>query len=142
MHIGHEMRRLRAEHAALVTLSRILMDLVLAPEPPRPTELASVRAMLRETLLRHLKCEDWVFYPRMKASGDPGIVGLASEFVDEMGHIAQDFEAYDRTWTEDRIVGDWAGFAHETAAILDVLAMRIEREESDLYPVVEGLGAG
>lgn len=142
MHIGHEMRRLRAEHAALVTLSQMLMDLVAAPEPPRPTELASVRGMLRDTLIRHLKCEDWALYPRLKASGDAAIVGLATGFVDEMGHIAQDFEAYDHKWSADRIAADWPGFARETKAILDVLAIRIEREESDLYPVAEGLDLG
>lgn len=141
MHIGHEMRRLRAEHAALVTLSQILMDLVRAPEPPRPTELMSVRGMLRDTLVRHLKCEDWVLYPRLRTSGDPEVVGLASEFVHEMGHIAEDFGAYDSRWTADRIAGDWAGFCRETEVVLDVLGMRIEREDRDLYPIAERLDA-
>ena len=139
MRMGHEMRRLRAEHAALVTLSQMLLGLVTAPEPPRPTELASVRGMLRDTLLCHLKCEDWVLYPRLKASEDPAIVGLASEFVHEMGHIAKDFAAYDGKWTAERIADNWAGFCSETKVILDVLAIRIERENHDLYPLAERL---
>ena len=139
MRLGHEMRRLRAEHAALVTLSQILMGLVTAAEPARPTELTSVRGMLRDTLLCHLKCEDWVLYPRLKASGDPAVVGLASDFVHEMGHIAKDFMAYDGKWTAERIADDWAVFCSETEVILDVLAMRIERENHDLYPLAERL---
>ncbi len=139
MRIGHEMRRLRAEHAALITLSKILMDLIRAPAPPRPTELASVRGMLRDTLVRHLKCEDWALYPRLKASGNPQLARMAAEFVHEMGHIAQDFTAYDGKWAPDRIAADWAGFCSETEIVLDVLAMRMEREDQDLYPVADTL---
>ncbi len=105
------MRRLRAEHAALTTLAKILIDLIRAPAPPRPTELASVRGMLRDTLVRHLKCEDWALYPRLKMSGNPQLAQMAVEFVHEMGHIAEDFAVYDGKWTADRIAVDWAGFA-------------------------------
>ena len=135
------MRRLRAEHAALATLSQIMTGLIQAREAPRPTELASVRGMLRDTLLRHLKCEDWILYPRLAASGNPATVALASEFVREMGHIADDFAAYDARWTAAAIAGDWAGFCRETEMILDVLGMRIERENCDLYPVADLLDA-
>ncbi|MBU0825389.1 MAG: hemerythrin domain-containing protein [Alphaproteobacteria bacterium] len=139
MPIGPEMRRLRAEHAALATLSQLLVGLIRAPEAPRPTELASVRGMLRETLLRHLKCEDWILYPRLKASGNPEVVALAGEFVREMGHIAQDFATYDANWTAERIAEDWSGFCRETEVVLNVLGMRIERENCDLYPAAEQL---
>ncbi|MGH6652778.1 MAG: hemerythrin domain-containing protein [Sphingopyxis sp.] len=141
MHMVQEMRRLRAEHAALATLSHFLMDIVAAPRPPRPTELASVRGMFRDTLVRHLKCEDWVLYPRLKASGDAELTRLAREFVGEMGHLAEDFVAYDTRWTEARVAGDWPGFCRETEAVLDAIGMRIEREEADLYPAAERLAA-
>jgi hypothetical protein len=136
------MRRLRAEHAALATLSQLLMDLIRAPEAPRPTELASVRGMLRDTLLRHLKCEDWILYPRLKSSGNAEVVALAGEFVREMGHIAQDFAAYDAKWTAARVADDWPGFCRETEVVLNVLGMRIERENCDLYPLAEQLDMG
>lgn len=139
MVLAHEMRRLRAEHAALVTLSGFLMDMVAAPYPPRPTELASVRGMLRDTLVRHLKCEDWALYPRLRAKGDPDLSRLATRFVDEMGHIAGDFAAYDARWTAEAVAADWAGFRAETTGILDALAMRIEREDTHLYPAAERL---
>lgn len=137
MHMAQEMQRLRAEHAALDTLSRFLMTLVAEPEPPRPTELASVRGMFRDTLVRHLKCEDWALYPRLKASGDPELAQLAREFIHEMGHIAEEFTAYDARWSPERVASDWAGFCAETAAVLDAIAMRIEREEDELYPAAE-----
>lgn len=135
-----EIERLRAEHAAIVTLSGFLMDMVAAPQPPRATELASVRGMLRDTLTRHLKCEDWALYPKLQAKGDPDISRLAKQFVDEMGHIADDFAAYDLRWTQAAVDADWPGFCAETTGILDTLAMRIDREDKDLYPVAEQIG--
>ncbi|KTE21138.1 hypothetical protein ATE67_07425 [Sphingopyxis sp. H050] len=132
-----EIERLRAEHAALTTLSRFLMEMVSAPQPPRATELTAVRGMLRDTLVRHLKCEDWALYPRLRATGDAAINRMAKEFVDEMGHLASDFDAYDRRWTDEAALACWADFCAETTGILHALGMRIEREDRDLYPVAE-----
>lgn len=134
-----EIERLRADHAAIETLSGFLSDMVAAPHPPRPTELASVRGMLRDTLMRHLKCEDWALYPRLKAKGDAELDRLAREFVDEMGHIASDFAAYDARWTAEAIDADWTGFCAATTTILGELATRIEREDRELYPAAERL---
>jgi len=132
-----EIERLRAEHAALVTLSGFLMVMVMAPQRPRATELASVRGMLRDTLVRHLKCEDWALYPRLRAAGDHRLKQLAQEFVDEMGHLAGDFMSYDTRWTAEAVEADWPGFCEETTGILDAMAMRMEREDRDLYPAAE-----
>ncbi|WP_447765055.1 hemerythrin domain-containing protein [Sphingopyxis panaciterrae] len=133
------MQRLRAEHAALITLSRIVTEMVRAPQPPRPTELAAARGLLRDTLVRHLKCEDWALYPRLKASGDPALVRITREFELEMGDLAADFVAYDDKWTAERIEAEWPDFCRETMIMFDVLAVRVEREESELYPLAENL---
>lgn len=139
MAMSHEMQRLRAEHAALVTLSRILTDMIGAPHPPRLTELMPARGLLRDTLLRHLKCEDWALYPRLKASGDSELIRITREFELEMGDLAADFAAYDDKWTVEQVAAAWPDFCRETVIMLDMLAVRIEREESDLYPLAENL---
>ena len=141
MPLSREMQRLRAEHAALVTLSRIILGMVRAGHPPRPAELASARAKLRENLVRHLKCEDWILYPRLMATGDQDLMRITRDFEIEMGDLAADFAAYDEKWTGDRAAADWAGFCRETAAIFDMLAARVEREERELYPLAETLYA-
>ena len=141
MPLSREMQRLRAEHAALVTLSRIILGMVRAGHPPRPAELASARAKLRENLVRHLKCEDWILYPRLMATGDQDLMRITRDFEIEMGDLAADFAAYDEKWTGDRAAADWADFCRETAAIFDMLAARIEREERELYPLAETLYA-
>lgn len=139
MPMTREMQRLRDEHAALVTLARILTGMIRALQPPRMTELAAARGLLRDTLLRHLKCEDWILYPRLKASGDPELIRVTREFELEMGDLAADFAAYDEKWTTERVAAAWPDFCRETAIMLDILAMRVEREERDLYPLAECL---
>ncbi len=134
-----EMQRLLAEHVELLRLSRFMTDIVAAPGPPPSTELVSARTLLSDTLVRHLKCEDWALYPRLKSSGDPALGQLAQRFIDETGHVADAFAAYDAKWTPERIDAHWDQFRGETGAILDALATRIALEDRDLYPVVEAL---
>ena len=141
MPLSREMQRLRAEHAALVTLSRIILDMTDAPRPPPPAELASARSQLRDALIRHLKCEDWALYPRLMGSGDPEMARITREFEREMGELGTDFIAYDDKWTPARIAAEWADFCRETRIMFDMLAMRVAREERDLYPLADKLCA-
>lgn len=139
MSMAHEVRRLRAEHSTLAALAQRALDLVAAPQPAPPSTIAPLRDELRDTLIRHLKCEDWALYPRLRWSGDPGLLELARGFVAEIGHLAGDFAAYDAKWTPARIAAEWTGFGRETTVLMKALQARIESEERDLYPVVERL---
>lgn len=141
MATGREMERLRAEHAALSALARIILSMAQDPAPPPPADLASARAALRDTLVRHLKCEDWALYPRLRASGVADLVRLTRSFELEMGDLADEFVAYDAKWTADRVATDRAGFCRETKIIFDLLQLRIEREEHELYPLADRLYA-
>ena len=141
MPLGREMQRLRAEHAALVTLSRIILGMADLPDPPVADDLANARTQLREALVWHLKCEDWILYPRLMSTGDAELMRITREFEIEMGSLAADFVAYDEKWTRERVAADWPGFCRETKIVFDLLAMRVEREERELYPLAETLYA-
>ncbi|WP_440860875.1 hemerythrin domain-containing protein [Sphingopyxis sp. 22461] len=139
MPLSHEIERLRAEHTALIALARIVTELTNTPGPPQLTELTAARGRLREMLVRHLKCEDWILYPRLRATGDPDLMRITNEFELEMGDLAAEYVAYDDKWEPKRVEAKWAEFGRETAAIFDVLAMRVEREERELYPLADKL---
>ncbi|MBJ7500442.1 MAG: hemerythrin domain-containing protein [Sphingopyxis sp.] len=141
MPLSREIERLRAEHSALVALARVVTELIRAPEPSKLTELASARALLRETLVRHLKCEDWILYPRLRATGDRELMHVTREFELEMGDLAAEYVAYDEQWTAARVAAHWPEFRRETVAIFSMLATRVEREERELYPLVDKLYA-
>jgi hypothetical protein len=139
--LSREIERLRAEHAALIALARIVTELLQAPGPARLTELASARALLRETLVRHLKCEDWILYPRLRATGDADLMHITREFELEMGDLAAEYVAYDDKWTAGRVAVKWTEFSRETIEIFGALTMRVEREERELYPLADKLYA-
>jgi hypothetical protein len=141
MPLSREIERLRAEHVALIALARIVTELLQAPGPSRLTELASARGLLRETLVRHLKCEDWILYPRLRATGDPNLMHITREFELEMGDLAAEYVAYDDKWTAERVAAKWTEFCRETIEVFGVLATRVEREERELYPLADKLYA-
>jgi hemerythrin-like domain-containing protein len=90
----------------------------------------------------HLAVEDKSLYPRLTRDGDPTLRGLATRFQDEMGGLTQRFEAYRKRWPGPlAIAKDPQGFVAETKAILDQLKNRISRENAELYPLAERLGA-
>ncbi|MBB5705639.1 hemerythrin domain-containing protein [Sphingopyxis panaciterrulae] len=134
------MRRLRAEHSDLAMLGKAMCALVAAPEPPPNDEIEALRARLRDTLVRHLKCEDWALYPRLAASGDPALAELASRFAAEVGGIGLRFAEYDADWSSERVAADWPRFCDASRGMIEELAGRIVREERDLYPAAEALG--
>lgn len=139
MQIAHEMCRLRAEHAELAKLVRQLADVLDAPATPASADLEPVRAALRDMLVRHLKCEDWALYPRLRATGEAELVRLAREFSGAMGHVADDYIAYDRRWPPARVAAEWRAFRKESGVMLGAIEARIERENRELYPLVDRL---
>ena len=141
MPLSREIERLRAEHAALIALARIVSELIHAPGPPQLTELASARGRLRETLVRHLKCEDWILYPRLLATGEPELMRITREFELGIGDLAAEYTAYDNKWTAALVAAEWEKFGRETREIFGALATRVEREERELYPLADKLYA-
>jgi hemerythrin-like domain-containing protein len=141
MPLSREIERLRAEHAALIALARIVTELLQSPGPPQLTELALARGRLRETLVRHLKCEDWILYPRLMATGEPELMDITREFELEMGDLAAEYVAYDDKWTAERVAAKLTEFSRETIEIFGILATRVEREERELYPLADKLYA-
>lgn len=130
---------LREEHAQLIGIVRRLSSMIAKDAPPPLLELGLLRRELSSTLIRHLKAEDWMLYPRLLDSPDPVIAETAHKFNDEMGGLAAAFMAYAEKWGPIAIENDWPGYCRETAAIAEALTKRITRENQELYPLLEKL---
>lgn len=84
----------------------------------------------------HLAMEDKALYPRlMKTEG--AAQTTARKFIDEMGGLADVFQAYNNKWQVSAIRTDPAGFASETHKVFVALGKRIARENADLYPLAD-----
>lgn len=128
---------LHDEHRRLLGLVRQLSTIVARPEPPPQVELFELRSELAATLIAHLKSEDWALYPELFRHADAAVAATARRFSDEMGGLASAFAVYSKRWTTMTIQSNWTGFCSESREIIDALTRRIEREESDLYPLAK-----
>ena len=134
-----DLAKLRQEHAELVDIVRRLAEVIAKPSPPPQIELFNLRRELSSTLIAHLKAEDWVLYPRLLASRQPGIADIANAFIDEMGGLAAAFAAYNEKWPAPAIHADWAGYCAHSRAVIEALSNRITRENRELYPLLDAL---
>lgn len=122
--------RLSQEHAELDALAVKLLAEVDADVPS--TALSALRWRLTHVLMVHLAKEDKVLYPRLLAR--PETQALAKRFVEELGDLAETYQAYTATWPIERVESDWPRFGEATRKVMAALQRRILREERDLYP--------
>lgn len=130
-----------AEHRQIRLLLDRLARAVAGYAPPDPIQLLHLRREFGRTLTRHLKREDWLLYPRLRASSRPEIRKVATRLWAEIGSFENAFNSYERRWTSADICADWAGYRAETNEMIARLLLRMALEETDLYPLVESLGA-
>ena len=95
--------QLRTDHVELLDICQLLEGSIANDRPPSSVDLFGVRKRLTTKLIAHLKAEDWLLYPRLLESEDAEIAGKARAFVDEMGGLADAFNAYVDRWDAFRI---------------------------------------
>lgn len=105
----------------------------------------------KELLTRHLRKEDTMLYPALRQSGARGAAGQSGQAGQaDLGHVADDFATemqslsgglldFFTRYDADAGRGDAGGldFARELGRIIIALKLRIQREESRLYPAYE-----
>jgi hypothetical protein len=133
--------KLRDEHACLLRLIAQLRHFLSRPAPPSDQGIIRLRNQLKTTLLNHLSAEDHILYPRLKRSKDSILSGTAVKFSEQMGELAKRYAEYDARWEGKDIFCNWPEFCRETEGVMDALHIRIERENNELYPLLERRGA-
>ncbi len=129
--------KLLNEHNQLRRMGRQLGRLIAEPRPPEQVGLFEVRREFASLLVAHLKNEDWVLYPRLLASKDRSIAATARQFIDELGGLSDAYARHTRSWTAFTIAADWEGYCRDTALLIAALDERIEREDRELYPLMQ-----
>ncbi|HIJ83279.1 MAG: cation-binding protein [Magnetococcales bacterium] len=127
--------------------SEILRDLIkLREQLNRPFSLKclqKVRELLKvldQRVLLHLTQEDQLLYPGLLTDRHPEIRKTASLFTKEMGGLGFEFSEYIHRWqSEQELIGHWDAFVADSHKIADQLLWRIDREENELFPLLEAL---
>jgi hypothetical protein len=127
----------RRQHRRLLELAgSISGQLSQGAEAAQP--MRSELSKLAGVLNLHLAMEDKGLYPSLTESDDPKTRETARAFAEEMGSLAGAFTSYNDRWTAVAISQEPDVFAHETRRIFTALAARIDREDNELYPLLEG----
>jgi len=126
--------RQHEEILALTTEIRDKLDDVAA----HTRSLSTLLGRLTGKLKVHLAMEDDLLYPALLKHDDAQVIAIAETFADEMGGIRDSFLGYVGKWQSFiAMEQNLDGFRKESEALLTALAARIEREENELYPLLE-----
>jgi hemerythrin-like domain-containing protein len=101
------------------------------------TEARHLLAILFGKLSVHLAMEDNSLYPSLEKHQVPRVRDTARKFREEMSGVKPAVEAFSRKWQVFDIRANPTGFCTETKHLFAVLADRIKRENTELYPLAE-----
>ena len=86
----------------------------------------------------HLTLEDRTLYPELLVHRNPDVRALTRLFRDEMGGISKEFEGLLHAWdAPEAISADPSRFVKEMKVLVGILVRRVEREDGELYPLVD-----
>lgn len=131
-------QRLRNEHdrilrqaSAIAGLARVRMTRDVAEEA------RTVIFGLDRLLVEHLTTEDQWMYPLLMEADDAGVRRVAAACFEDMGGIHGAWNAYRDQWSAEAILADPRRFRAGTDGLIGALALRMERENVELYPLVD-----
>lgn len=131
-------QRLRNEHdrilrqaSALAGLARIRMTRDVAEEA------RTVILGLDRLLVDHLITEDQWMYPLLMEADEAEVREIAASCFEDMGGIHGAWNAYRDLWDAEAILADPRRFRAATDGVIGALALRVERENVELYPLVD-----
>ena len=124
-----------SQHAELRTLG-IEYERELGKAAPDLAALAKCRWMLARLVSAHLAYEGAHLYPALERAGGRA-AELGRAMSTEMAELGAQLGDHVRKWTSDGITNDWEHFALTSKAMIDTLKARMEREERELYPLLQ-----
>lgn len=132
---------LRCQHDAALDMAQRLLELIDGYQAgnsayPILMQLNRLYGVLRI----HLFLEDVELYPVLTASTEPDVARTAERYVEEMGSLALDLECFAQHWScSASIAGNFAEFREAAQDLMLALAVRIERENQQLYPLADAV---
>ena len=133
----HELRRQHRLIMVRATGLRGLGDMIKTRQDAE--EARAAIEGIDKMLIEHLTIEDNDLYPALLAGPDSEVAAMAADCAEEMGGIRGAWVAYRDQWTAAAIAADPARFSAATAGVIGALALRVERENAELYPAAEAL---
>lgn len=131
-------RRQHDELAGLVASMEQRLDGVLAGGSA--ADLRRLLAQYSGKLAVHLRMEDEALYPRALGDGDATLQRVAAVLKRDVGPLHEEFQRFLEAWPSAAMIESRPrDFAMQLARTLRTIARRMQREEAELYPLVDAL---
>jgi iron-sulfur cluster repair protein YtfE (RIC family) len=131
----------RKQHAELIEIVRSIEPML---DPAKvATATAEARNLISKLLGKlsiHLAMEDQSLYPRLVQHADLSVREIAKKFATEMAGVKPSVESFGKKWTENELRANPAAFCNEARKLFALLGDRIQRENTQLYPLLDKAG--
>ena len=133
---------LRKQHADILEqVDAIVKSLKENKVDPSIERVRELLANLSTELELHLLIEDDILYPVLLKDSKESIRNVAHMFVIELSGLKEAFKKYKAKWANHKTIAKSSeSFISETKALVTLLRKRIEKENNELFPLLEILG--
>lgn len=130
--------KLKHQHVDILRRIAALRQLTHAGVAGNAQAIAEGIVGMSAVIKLHLAVEDQALYPALQRGADAGLAHLGRQYQDEMGPLAQVYDAFARRWnTAQRLRDDAEGFRADANDVLRRLHERMQRENREFYPRIE-----
>ena len=135
-------QRYREQHDEIMRLVGEVQDLMQRiGDPEASSECRALLLSMTRKLTVHLSQEDSYLYPRLLGHEDKILRETAIRFQEEMGGLREGAKRWAAIWlTPGAIAQEPDRFLAETSDLFAQLKVRISREETQLYPLIDEIG--
>lgn len=130
--------KFKREHVDLLTAITALRELVQSGVREHAEVILQQLISMSSVIKLHLAAEDRVLYPALAHADDPQVAQAGRQFQQEMGGLAAVYAGFAARWNlASRLAADPQGFRDDANAVFKALHQRVQRENRELYPLVE-----
>ncbi|HJU71263.1 MAG TPA: hemerythrin domain-containing protein [Paucimonas sp.] len=130
--------KFKRQHIEILSCITALRTHVKGGIQSNAAEIAKLIISMSSTIKLHLAVEDSTLYPALQNSNNAALARMGKKFQDEMESIASAYLGFAGKWnTESRVLQDPEGFRSDANSVLKVLYERMQKENTDFYPVIE-----
>ncbi|MFY9222637.1 MAG: hemerythrin domain-containing protein [Blastocatellia bacterium] len=130
---------LKHQHRIVIDMTTKILNSV-NKESQNIDDISISLRILAGKVREHVGLEDREIYPRLMISGDSTISSLAIKYKNDIGGLLPKFNFYMENWlNKTKIQNNLTDFTKDTNEILNALLLRIETEDKELYPLIDGL---
>ncbi len=130
---------LKHQHRIVIDMTTKILNSV-NKESQNIDDISISLRILAGKVREHVGLEDREIYPRLMISGDSVISSLAIKYKNDIGGLLPKFNFYMENWlNKTKIQNNLTDFTKDTNEILNALLLRIETEDKELYPLIDGL---